>query len=142
MEDEILRVHEVNLWNLKFRHSKKFQFRNRKEYTRYTNQLILNFEPYVYRRYEDEYNRERLLVKMSWTVMVFFVSFILLLIAFLFLYNPLVSYLIFTLSTLSFVSGVLLKRNYRKFAFNIDAARQLITDELIERVKQDLKKYK
>lgn len=138
MEDDVLRLHELSIWNLKFKHSKRFQFRNREDYTQFTNQLIVNYEPYVYRRYEDEFNIERLFIKISWNIMVFSIAFLLLIIAFLFLSNHPISYLFLLISILCFVLGVLLKRNYIKFAFQIDVAKELLTDELIEKVKEDL----
>lgn len=136
--DDFLRTHKVNIWNLKFRKSRCFRFKNQNARKIFTNKLIIEYEPSVYRRFEDEYNREVLKIKVSWSIAVFTLSFLLVLPAFLFLTNPYVSFSVMGISIVLFLTAVYLKRKYIQFAYNIDFVRTLITDNVVLAARDEL----
>jgi hypothetical protein len=139
MDSDFLRTHEINILNLRFRLFERFRFKNRKEYTRFTNKLILQQEPYVYRRFEDEYCQERLQVKVAWTVVAFLFSFVFILFWGLFIHNFIISYWLLGISVILFFTAIFLKKQYVQFANKIDFTRMVITDDIIIKVKEELK---
>lgn len=136
--DNFLRIHEINIWNLKFRKSRQFRFRNQKARDKFTNKLILEYEPSVYRKFEDEFNRDLLHIKVSWTIVAFILSFTLALAAFVFLTNPKTSHSIAGISIIFFLTAIYLKNRYIRFAHDIDFIRTLITDDVISKAKKEL----
>jgi len=125
------RNHEINIWELQFRHSKPFRFKNNHQKTLFENTIILNLEPHVYLSYNDEYNQETLKIRLSWMVFIFINSILFLLFAGFFLQIPIISCLLCGLSMVSFAVGVILKQSANKLAYNIDFTKEMITRDVI-----------
>ena len=132
-----LRTHIIDISNLQLRHSKRFRLTH-KQYNQISDRMIIEQEPYVYRRFEDDFNGERLLIRWSWTLLIFALSFLLLLSSLFFLYNQLISYSLILLSILLFLTGIFCKFRNERFTWNIDFSRHMITDEIINKVREDL----
>lgn len=136
--ETFLRLHQISIWNLKFRRSKRFRFKNKKNGNRITDELILNIDPYVFIRWNDERNREYLRIKLSYTIILFTNSVLFLIFGLLSFHLDELQYIFLFVSILFFISGIILKNHCRKFAYNIDFTKEMLTYEVIELTKMSI----
>jgi hypothetical protein len=131
-----LRTHEINILKLQFRHSQKFRFKNKKEKNNIEDNMILSLEPHSYMRWNDEFNQESLKIKLSWVVVANFTSFIFLSFTFFNHHNQIVAYSLIVLSVFTFILGRIMMHYAKKFSFNIDFTKQLLSEDVIKSTRK------
>lgn len=137
MSNTFLRTHIIDIADLKFRHSKRFRL-SRKAYNQHTDNLIIDYHPSVYIRFEDEFQQERLLIRWSWTLLIFTLSFLNLLLSLFFLEQPYLVFPFICISVVLFIFGIISKKQCDNFSFNIDFSHIMITEDTVNNVRIQL----
>lgn len=140
MKANFLKTYEHEITTLVFCHSKPLRMKGftHKQKQKYSNHLLLTLDSPTYRRFEYEYDKETLHIKISYSFLFAHLSIISLFFASMIYKTAPICFYFFLSSVMFFFFSVLLSKHCRKYAWEIDDRANFITDEIIDDTREKM----